>query len=263
MIQSSIQQPSSRGANLFTHAAGPNNVHTKIIQHTSTASTTSNVGAVTTTPTTQIYIKHYTSKTTSIAGQTTAGNGKFIPSSQFIPQTSTQTDGVTLGVYTSSESTSIVTPDSKGIAMSTQPILTHTENIHTSATTRVVKSRETLKQSQLIAMLTPSESTSAKKGGSAASLSEQTVSPTHTRHLYTSIEIHTGYDQSTLISSTSVQLSTYASSTSVQQLSTPTTNPTEWRLPISRSVIETTAAAVVVVIVGMLVIVTVIIAVCW
>ena len=261
VIQSSIQQSSSRGANLFTHAAGPNNVHTKILQHTSTASTTSNVGAVTTTPTTQIYIKHYTSKTT---GQTTAGNGEFIPSSQFIPLTSTQTDGVTSGVYTSSESTSIVTPDSKGIAMSTQPILTHTENIHTSATTRVVKSRETLKQSQLIAMLTPSESTNVMKGrSSATSLSEQTVSPTHTRHLYTNIEIHTGYDQSTLISSTSVQLSTYASSTSVQQLSTPTTNPTGWKLPISRSVIEMIAAAVVVVIVGVLVVVTVTIAVCW
>ena len=131
VIQSSIQQSSSRGANLFTHAAGHSNVHTKILQHTSTASTTSNVGAVTTTPTTQIYIKHYTSKTTSIAGQTTAGTDEFIPSSQFIPQTSTQTDGVTSGVYTSSMSTSIITPDSQGIATSTQPILTHTENIHT------------------------------------------------------------------------------------------------------------------------------------
>ena len=255
VIQSSIQQSSSHGANLFTHAAGHSNVDTKIIQHTSTASTNSNVGAVTTTPTTQIYIKHYTSKTTSIAGQTTARTDEFIPSSQFIPQTSTQTDGVT--------------PDSQGIATSTQPILTHTENIHTSTTTRVVESRETLKQSQLIVTLTSSESTSAKKGGSsAASLSEQTVFPTHTRHIYTSIGIPTGYDQlSTSISAqlhtstTSVQLPT--SSASVQQLPTPSTSPTEWRLPISRSVIEMTAAAVVVTIVGMVVIVTVTIAVCW
>ena len=262
VIQSLIQQSSSCGANLFTHAAGHNNVHTKILQHTSTASTTSNLGAVTTTPTTPSYIKHYTSGTLSIAGETSAG--EFAPSSQFVAPTSTQTDA-TSGFYTSSMSTSIIQTDSQGIATSTQSILTHTENIHTSATTRVVELRETLNQSQLIAMLTPSESTSNKKGRpSTASLSEQTVPLTHTRHLYTSIGILTaGYDQSTSISTPipSVQLPT--SSTSVQQLSTPSTNPTGWKLPISRSVIETTAAAVVVAIVGMLVIVTVTIAVCW
>ena len=221
-----------------------------VIQSSIQQSRTTDEGAVTTTPLTAIYIKHYTSGTTSIAGKT----GQFSSSSQLVAPTSTQTDG-TSGFYTSTISTSII---ETGIATSTQPKLTHAENIHTSATTRVVKSRETLKQSQLIATLTPSESTSAKKGGSsAASLSEQTVSLTHTRH--TSIGILTGYDQ--LSTSISAQLPT--SSASVQQLSTPSTNPTEWKLPISRSVIEMTAAAVVVVIVGMLVIVTVTIVVCW
>ena len=79
VIQSLIQQSSSHGATLFTHAAGHSNVHTKILQHKSTASTTSNVGAVTTTLTTPNHIKHYTSGTTSIAGQATAGTDEFIP----------------------------------------------------------------------------------------------------------------------------------------------------------------------------------------
>ena len=215
-----------------------------VIQSSIQQSRTTDVGAVTTTPPTAIYIKHYTSGTTSTAGKT----GEFASSSQLVAPTSTRTDA------TYSVSTSII---GTGIATSTQPKLTHAENIHTSATTRIVESRETLKQSQLIATLTPSESSSAKKGSSTASLSQQTVSLTHTRH--TSIGISTGYDQ--LSTSISAQLPT--SSTSVQQLSTPNTNPTEWKLPISRSVIEMTAAAVVVVIVGMLVIVTVIIAVCW
>ena len=228
------------------------------IQSSIQQSRTTDVGAVTTTPPTAIYIKHYTSGTTSTAGKT----GEFASSSQLVAPTSTRTDA-TSGFYTYSVSTSII---GTGIATSTQPKLTHAENIHTSATTRIVESRETLKQSQLIATLTPSESTSAKKGSSTASLSEQTVSLTHTRH--TSIGIPTGYDQlPTSISAqlhtstTSVQLPT--SNASVQQLSTLSTSPTEWKLPISRSVIEMTAAAVVVVIVGMLVIVTVIIAVCW
>ena len=220
-----------------------------VIQSSIQQSRTTDVGVVTTTPPTAIYIKHYTSGTTSTAGKT----GEFASSSQLVAPTSTRTDA-TSGFYTYSVSTSII---GTGIATSTQPKLTHAENIHTSATTRIVESRETLKQSQLIATLTPSESTSVKKGSSTASLSEQTVSLTHTRH--TSIGIPTGYDQ--LSTSISAQLPT--SSTSVQQLSTPNTNPTEWKLPISRSVIEMTAAAVIVVIVGMLVIVTVIIAVCW
>ena len=220
------------------------------IQSSIQQSRTTDVGAVTTTPPTAIYIKHYTSGTTSTAGKT----GEFASSSQLVAPTSIRTDA-TSGFYTHSVSISII---GTGIATSTQPKLTHAENIHTSATTRIVESRETLKQSQLIATLTPSESTSAKKGSSNASLSEVVIhSLTHTRH--TSIGIPTGYDQ--LSTSISAQLPT--SSTSVQQLSTPTTNPTGWKLPISRSVIEMTAAAVVVVIVGMLVIVTVIIAVCW
>ena len=55
VIRSSIQQSSSNGTNIFTLAEN-SNVDTKILQHTSTASTTSNVGAVTTTPTTQSII---------------------------------------------------------------------------------------------------------------------------------------------------------------------------------------------------------------
>ena len=138
-------------------------------------------------------------------------------------------------------------PDSQGIATSTQSTLTHTENIHTPATTRVVESREPLYQSQLIATLTPSE-----LGSSAKALSKQTVSLTHTQQLYTSVEVLTGYDQSTSISSTPMQLST------------PSTNPTGWnsKLPISLLMIEMSAAVVVVVFVGILVIVTIIIAVC-
>ena len=153
-------------------------------------------------------------------------------------------------------STGIRGLDSQGIATSTQPALTHTENIHTPATTscRVVESREPLNQSQLIATLTPSE-----LGSSATSLSKQTVSLTHTQQLYTLIDIRTGYDQS----STTISSTPSAPKTSVQQLSTPSTSPTGWNsnLPISSLVI---AAVVVVVFVGtgILVIVTVIIAIC-
>ena len=236
VIRSSIQQSRSRGANIFTRAEH-SSVDMKIFQHTSKASSFS----------TKNYINFLTTVATSTAGE-------FVPPSQLI---STQTDGGTSGLYTSSMSTGIKGLDSQGIATSTQPVLTHTENIHTSATTKVVESREPLNQSQLIATLkTPSE-----LGSSATSLSKQTVSLTHTQQLYTSIDIHTGYDQSTSISSTPMQLST--SRTSVQQLSTPSTSSTGWnsKLPISSLMIEMSAAAVAVVFVGILII-TVIIAVC-
>ena len=235
VIRSSIQQSRSHGANIFTRAKH-SSVDTKILQHTSKASSFS----------TKNYINFLTTVATSTAGE-------FVPPSQLI---STQTDGGTSGLYTSSMSTGIKGLDSQGIATSTQPTLTHTENIHTSATTKVVESREPLNQSQLIATPTPSE-----LGSSATSLSKRTVSLTHTQQLYTSIDIHTGYDQSTSISSTPMQLST--SRTSVQQLSTPSTSPTGWnsKLPISSLMIEMSAAAVAVVFVGILII-TVIIAVC-
>ena len=250
VIRSSIQQSSSHGANIFTRARH-SSVDTKILQHTSKASSFS----------TKNYINLLTTVATSTAGE-------FIPSSQL---TSTQTDGGTSGLYTSSMSTGIRGPDSQGIATSTQPALTHTENIHTPATTRVVESRKPRNQSQLIATLAPSES---KKGGfSVTSLSEQTASLKHTQHLHTSIKIQTSYESSTSVqlstfstskqfsSSTSVQLSTPR--TSVQQLSTPSTSPTRWnsKLLISSLIIEMSAAVVAVVFAGILII-TVIIAAC-
>ena len=250
-IRSSIQQSSSHGANILTRAEH-SSVDTKILQHTSKASSFS----------TKNYINLLTTVATSTAGE-------IIPPSQL---TSTQTDSGTSGLYTSSMSTGIRGPDSQVFATSTQPVLTHAENIHTSATTRVVESRKPRNQSQLIVTLAPSES---KKGGfSVASLSERTASLKHTQHLHTSIEIRTSYESSTSVqlstsstseqssSSTSVQLTTPR--TSVQQLSsTPSTSPTGWnsKLLISSLMIEMSAAAVVVVFVGILVI-TVIIAAC-
>ena len=92
---------------------------------------------------------------TQMQAERSTDGGEFVPSSQFVVPTSTHqakfNDGAS-GFYTSSISSSITGPDSKGIvSQSTQPMITHTEKIPTSATTRP------LNHSQLLATFTPSE----------------------------------------------------------------------------------------------------------